>query len=218
MPSMSRRSIALMAAVSLIAAVVGAAHVVAQAPSGASLRWVKAAPFPEPEEELYGAVANGKLYVIGGFGYMPFGNPPGLVYEYDPGPDKWTKKKILPVRVHHQAQAVFNNKIYIFGGCKQGIFGTDAVNNVWEYDPATDAYKAMAPIPGPRCSAVAATRQRQDLSDWRHRAVRGRQRLRASPGRTRCSTRPPTRGAPTGARCRRRVTTRSLVWSTTRST
>jgi len=38
-----------------------------------------------------------------------------------------------------------------------GIFGTDAVTNVWEYDPATDNYRAMAPIPGPRCSAVAAT-------------------------------------------------------------
>ena len=157
MRSISTRSVTLIAAASLIAAVVSATHVVAQGPSGGNLRWVKAAPFPEPEEELYGAVANGKLYVIGGFGYMPFGNPPGLVYEYDPGPDKWTKKKNLPVRVHHQAQAVFNNKIYIFGGCKMGIFGTDAVNNVWEYDPATDAYKAMAPIPGPRCSAVAAT-------------------------------------------------------------
>jgi len=32
-----------------------------------NLRWVKAAPFPEPEEELYGATANGKMYVIGGF-------------------------------------------------------------------------------------------------------------------------------------------------------
>jgi N-acetylneuraminic acid mutarotase len=79
------------------------------------------------------------------------------VYEYDPGPDKWAKKKILPQRVHHQAQAVYNNKIYVLGGCKQGIFGTDAVTNVWEYDPATDNYRAMAPIPGPRCSAVAAT-------------------------------------------------------------
>ena len=30
------------------------------------------------------ATLENKLYVIGGFGYMPFGNPPGLVYEYDP--------------------------------------------------------------------------------------------------------------------------------------
>ena len=146
-------SFAVMVIAVVVAAVVSAAHLHAQA----GLRWVKAAPFPEPEEELYAVTVNGKMYVIGGFGYMPFGNPPGLVYEYDPGPDKWTKKKILPQRVHHQAQAVYNNKIYVFGGCRMGIFGTDAVNNVWEYDPATDNYRAMAPIPGPRCSAVAAT-------------------------------------------------------------
>src|SRR3954469_4059283 len=151
---MLRRSLAFIAVVALIAAAVGTARLVAQAPGQ---RWVKAAPFPEPEEELYAVTVNGKMYVIGGFGYMPFGNPPGLVYEYDPGPDKWTKKKILPQRVHHQAQAVYNNKIYVLGGCKMGIFGTDAVNNVWEYDPATDNYRAMAPIPGPRCSAAAAT-------------------------------------------------------------
>jgi hypothetical protein len=31
-------------------------------------RWMKAAPFPEADEELYGVTANGKMYVIGGFG------------------------------------------------------------------------------------------------------------------------------------------------------
>ena len=61
-----------------------------------SLRWVKAAPFPEPEEELYGVSVNGKMYVIGGFASN--GKPAAaMVYEYDPGPDKWTKKKSIPV-------------------------------------------------------------------------------------------------------------------------
>src|SRR5437867_13130726 len=100
-----RHSFAVIAAASLVAALIGAAPGAAQAPAGGNLRWVKAATFPEPEEELYAVTVNNKMYVIGGFGYMPFGNPPGLVYEYDPAPDKWTKKKILPLRVHHQAQA-----------------------------------------------------------------------------------------------------------------
>src|SRR5689334_1242452 len=118
----NRHSFAALIAASVVT--LAGVALVAQAPSGVPLRWTKAAPFPEPEEELYAVTVNNKMYVIGGFGYMPFGNPPGLVYEYDPGPDKWTKKKILPQRVHHQAQAVFNNKIYILGGCKMGIFGT----------------------------------------------------------------------------------------------
>ncbi len=81
---------------------VSAALVHAQNPM--LLRWDKAAPFPEPEEELYGIETGGKMYVIGGFSEN--GKPaPAMVYEYDPGPDKWTKKKPIPVAVHHQAQA-----------------------------------------------------------------------------------------------------------------
>src|ERR1051325_1892455 len=68
-------------------------------------QWTKAAPFPIPEEELYGSVVNGKFYVLGGFGVG--GMAPGLVFEYDPASDRWTRKKDMPVKVHHQAQASF---------------------------------------------------------------------------------------------------------------
>jgi hypothetical protein len=49
-------------------------------------QWTKAAPFPIPEEELYGSVVNGKFYVLGGFGIG--GMAPGLVFEYDPAADR----------------------------------------------------------------------------------------------------------------------------------
>ena len=164
----------------------------AQNPPARGMRWSKAAPFPEPEEELYGTVVNGKFYVVGGFGFNPLppggtvtlnpqpgpaanasgrvggagaavnpgpcgGCPPGLVYEYDPGPDKWTKKKDIPVHVHHQAQAAFNGKLYIFGGCLRAITGEGGTTNVWEFDPVADSYRALAPLPVKRCSAIAET-------------------------------------------------------------
>jgi len=132
-----------------------AASVLAQAqePTPGGYRWTKAAPFPEPQEELYGLALNGKMYVIGGFG--PRGDPPGIVYEYDPKLDKWSKKKNLPVPVHHQAQAAYNGKIYIFGGCAKQLIGESAVDNTWEYDPVADSYRALAPLPVKRCSAQA---------------------------------------------------------------
>ena len=77
------RRIAVLAAASMI--LLGSA--VAQAQG----RWVKGAPFPEPSEEVYGIAANGKLYVFGGI--APVFRSKGLVYEYDPATDKWTKKK-----------------------------------------------------------------------------------------------------------------------------
>src|SRR5215208_2063162 len=134
----------------------GAALVHAQNPM--LLRWDRAAPFPEPEEELYGVEAGGKMYVIGGFSEN--GKPaPAMIYEWDPAADKWTKKKPIPVAVHHQAQTEYNGKIYIFGGCQRplagpGMGGWQPVDNSWEYDPVADSWRALAPMPIKRCSAV----------------------------------------------------------------
>ena len=75
-------------------------------------RWVRLAPFPEPNEELYGVAAGGKMYVIGALG----GPSKAVVEEYDPATDKWTKKKPMPLAVHHQAMAEYRGKIYVFGG------------------------------------------------------------------------------------------------------
>jgi hypothetical protein len=153
-----KRVLAMLAAACVIAIVIGD-RVAAQNPPARGMRWSKAAPFPEPEEELYGTVLNGKFDVIGGFGFTPpgvqppppgvskgpcFSCPPALVYEYDPGPDKWTKKKNIPTAVHHQAQAAYNGKIYIFGGCTRAISGEGGTTNVWEFDPVADSYRAMA--------------------------------------------------------------------------
>jgi peroxiredoxin/N-acetylneuraminic acid mutarotase len=121
--------------------------------------WKKAAPFPEPDEELYGVACNGKMYVIGGWGE---GKARGANYEYDPANDKWTKKKPMPRPAHHAALASYNGKIYVGGGFvppqnTQLPIGAawQPIDNVWEYDPAADSWKALAPLPTKRGAAVA---------------------------------------------------------------
>jgi len=126
----------------------------AGAPQG---RWVTLAPIPEPTPELAGAALNGKLYAIQG--QRPGFVPAGLVYEYDPAGNAWTKKKPMPRALHHGAVVAFNNRIYIFGGFvlpQAGPPGWVAVNDVWEYDPAADAWRARAPMPTARGAAGAA--------------------------------------------------------------
>jgi N-acetylneuraminic acid mutarotase len=145
------RWIALLAAIAVLVGVAGTVRPAA-AQSG-QLRWTKAAPFPHPEEELYGTVVNGKWYVLGGFGIG--GNAPGLVFEYDPATDRWTQKKDMPVHVHHQAQTDYNGKLYVFGGCLKGISGEGGTQNAWEYDPVADSWRALAQMPVKRCSAIA---------------------------------------------------------------
>jgi peroxiredoxin/N-acetylneuraminic acid mutarotase len=125
--------------------------------------WKKGAPFPEPDEEFYGVALNGKLYVIGGWGD---GKARGVNYEYDPASDKWTKKKSMPRPAHHAALAAANGKIYACGGFvppeKSPLpigAAWQPVDNVWEYDPASDSWKELAPLPR-KCGAAVAVEVR----------------------------------------------------------
>jgi N-acetylneuraminic acid mutarotase len=122
--------------------------------------WKKGAPFPEPDEELYGVAAKGKLYVIGGWGD---GKARGATYEYDPATDKWTKKQPMPRPAHHAALAAVNGKIYVFGGFVAPATTAVPLGAAWEpiadayeFNPATDSWKPLAALPGKRGSAVAA--------------------------------------------------------------
>ena len=83
------------------------------------------------------------------------GNAPGLVYEYDPATDRWTKKKDMPVHVHHQAQAAYNGKLYVFGGCLKGISGEGGTQNAWEARSSCGFVARLAPMTVKRCSAIA---------------------------------------------------------------
>lgn len=133
----------------------------AQAPAPAqptaASPWATLAPFPEPSEELLAATANGKLYIFAGL--APGWKPKALVVEYDPANNTWTKKKPMALPSHHVAFASYGDKIYAFGGFKypdSGPAAWEPVNNAWEYDPATDNWKALAPMPNKR-GAMTAT-------------------------------------------------------------
>src|SRR6266852_5929097 len=120
-------------------------------------KWTKLAAFPEPAEELLGASANGKMYVF--CGYAPGFKPIGMVYEYDPITDKWAKKRPMALAAHHVSFTEHKGKIYAFGGFVLPVSGPPAwvpIDNAWEYDPAADSWKALAPMPTKRGSPVAA--------------------------------------------------------------
>ena len=111
--------------------------------------WEKAAPFPEPEEELYGVAANGKMYVMGGYGEG--GKPVGMVWEYDPAVDKWTKKKhdgaAGPSRraVRIQGQDLRVRRIHAADGGPERRLEADRQR--LGIQPGTDTWKALAPMP-----------------------------------------------------------------------
>src|SRR4029450_8129407 len=140
----------------MMASLVVVATALAQMPASP---WKTRAPFPEPDEELYGVALNGKLYVIGGWAD---GKAGGVTYEYDPATDKWTKKQSMPRPAHHAALAAANGKIYVMGGF---VAPSDTalplgaawqpIDNAWQYDPVADSWKSLPPLPTKRGSAVA---------------------------------------------------------------
>jgi len=148
----------------LLAAILPASAVIAQTPQPPPLAtpspahpWIQGAPFPEPSEEVLGATAGGKLYVFAGL--APGWKPKAMTFEYDPASNQWTKKRPMRLPSHHVAFTSLNNKIYAFGGFSYpsaGAPGWNPINNGWEYDPATDEWKELAPMPTKRGAAAAA--------------------------------------------------------------
>ena len=124
-------------------------------------KWMDLAPIPEPHEEVIGQPANGKMYVFAGLVSAPIWLPVGMVWEFDPATNVWTKKKPMATPAHHLALTEANGKIYIFGGFTEGkvlnnLAAWTPINNAYEYDPAADSWKALAPMPTKRGAAVAA--------------------------------------------------------------
>jgi N-acetylneuraminic acid mutarotase len=155
MSKVLKRGTAMLAV--LMASVVFVTSALAQMPTSP---WKKGAPFPEADEELYGVTVNGKLYVIGGWGD---GKARGANYEYDPATDRWTKKAPMPRPAHHAALAALNGKIYAFGGFVAPATTAiplgaawEPIADAWEFNPVTDSWKPLAPLPGKRGSAIAA--------------------------------------------------------------
>jgi len=140
----------------LLALAVLAASVPAMQAQSGNL-WKSLAPFPGPIREAAIVAAQNKIYMFSGqgTGYVPL----GLVLEYDPATNAWKEKKRMPLPSHHNAIVEYNGKIYLFGGFKlpdTGQFGWQPIDNSWQYDPESDTWKALKPMPSQRGASSAA--------------------------------------------------------------
>jgi N-acetylneuraminic acid mutarotase len=148
--------ISVMSWCSRLAAVLMCCMPVAPASAQAPV-WATAAPIPQGAEEVYGIASGGKLYVFGGL--APGWKPIGMVMEYDPAANTWTRKKDMPAYQHHVALTELNGRIFLFGGYRLPDSGTATwipMNTAWEYDPKADSWRALAPVPQARGAANAA--------------------------------------------------------------
>jgi len=103
--------------------------------------WVSKTPMQVARSGVGVAVANGKIYAIGG---SAENGVVGTNEEYDPETNTWTSKTSMPTPMAQFATAVYQNKIYCI---------SENVNEV--YDPETDTWETKEPMPTPR-SGVGA--------------------------------------------------------------
>jgi N-acetylneuraminic acid mutarotase len=98
-------------------------------------------PFAQPEHQsAIWRTVNGKIYLIGGLDSSAPATLYGDVWEYNPSNDTWTQKTSMPTPREDFGSAVYNGKVYCFGGIT--VVGTPSTaSNVMEvYDPATDTW------------------------------------------------------------------------------
>ena len=137
----------------------------AQSPPITSGRWQAAAPAPTARTEVTAAVLDGKIYVIGGFAPLRFGNLLRLsvsdaVEVYDPRRDLWQRTLSLPVPLHHAAAVTVGRRLFVIGGFKPGLASVwNPVATVFEYLAGENRWVARKSMPTARGALAAVVHE-----------------------------------------------------------
>lgn len=110
--------------------------------------WTKKADYPG------GNMAHGIGFAVADKGYVGFGTPnQQYLWEYDPAFDIWSEKCKIPALVtnisYNRVSAVcftINEKAYIGTGYSEKSYN-DYFNDLYEFDPVTNRWKLLSPIP-----------------------------------------------------------------------
>ena len=111
--------------------------------------WTSKALIPTADQGYASAVANNKIYVIGGGAFV---NPIDHNQIYDPETDTWSYGAPLPTDVYRAAAGATTGvmapkRIYVIGGYTSGYTNLTQV-----YDPERDIWTTGTPMPTPRSS------------------------------------------------------------------
>lgn len=112
--------------------------------------WEARAPLPEARGALGLAVLDGRMYAVGGATDHLGGPVAAGVHMYDPATDTWEARAPLPTPREHLAVAAGEGRIFAVGGRANGDESDQFASAVEAYDPATDTWAALPPLPTPR--------------------------------------------------------------------
>ncbi len=114
---------------------------------GGTPKWNRGAPLPLARGEVAAAVAEGRIYVIGGF--TANGQASARAEAFSPGTGTWSMEADLPVAVHHPMAAGYRGRVYVAGG-----YGPDAQLTTL-YAFTGDGWTRLASMPEDRAAGGA---------------------------------------------------------------
>jgi hypothetical protein len=119
--------------------------------------WTTAAPLPDARNHGGGAATGGLFYAIAGrHGWNESSGDVAEVDAFDPASGSWTARAPIPIarsEIGAATSTTADGRIVVVGGSISGIAPSA---DVLVYDPALDAWCALASLPEPRKGAVAA--------------------------------------------------------------
>jgi len=115
------------------------------------------APMPTPRRYVRTAALDGKLYAAGGVSEADNLAAPNLVERYDLATNAWEAVTPMATARASHAMAVLDGRLYAAGGHNDDEDGhTSYLTSVERYDPATNAWEAVAPMATARCNFAMA--------------------------------------------------------------
>ena len=116
---------------------------------GATGNWKRGAPLPLARGEVAAAVAEGRIYVIGGF--TSGGANSTSVQAFNPPTNTWSQEADLPLPVDHTMAAGYRGRVYVAGG-----YGPGRARLTTLFAFTGDGWTRLAPMPEQRAAGGAA--------------------------------------------------------------
>ncbi|MGH9674344.1 MAG: hypothetical protein ACRD44_14275, partial [Bryobacteraceae bacterium] len=115
--------------------------------------WSTRSQLLEANSEMAVGELAGKVFVLGG--YPASRQTQSSVQVYDPAEDRWERTAPMPIGLNHNMAASTGGKLYMIGGQTTDAGAGNFSDRVFEYDPATRAWRERARMPAARGAGVA---------------------------------------------------------------